>query len=126
MRLFTKFFHLVVFLFSSLAIAQTDTVSPKVAATMNAEHKAVILDVREDTEWNDHHIPGAIHIPLGQLNARLSELEAYKNSALITQCRAGNRSRKAQALLKSAGFSNIYNLEGGIEAWDNEGLKTEH
>ena len=92
---------------------------------MSDGQKAVIIDVREDSEWNAQHIPGAIHIPLAQLNDRLSELKSYKNSLIITQCRSGGRSAKAQDLLQSAGFASVYNLEGGIIAWDKAGLKTE-
>jgi 3-mercaptopyruvate sulfurtransferase SseA len=66
--------------------------------------------------WNEQHIPGAIHIPLGQLKERLSELKQYKDSPLITQCRSGGRSAKALDVLKSAGFSKVYNMDGGIIA----------
>ena len=110
---------------SPLALAETDTVSPKEAAAMHTGNKAVIVDVREDDEWNEHHIHGAIHIPLAQLNGRLSELEPYKNSPVITQCRSGKRSAKAQLALKSAGFSRVYSMDGGIQAWDEQGLATE-
>jgi len=126
-RLFSKYCQLGVFLLmtSPFALAETDAVSPKEASTMQDENKAVIVDVREDDEWNEHHIHGAIHIPLAQLNARLPELESYKNSPVITQCKGGKRSAQAQLALKSAGFSKVYNLDGGIQAWDEQGLATE-
>jgi rhodanese-related sulfurtransferase len=101
------------------------SISPQEASTMSDGQKAVIIDVREDSEWNAQHIPGAIHIPLAQLNDRLSELKPYKDSPVITQCRSGGRSAKAQDLLTSAGFANVYNMDGGIIAWDKAGLKTE-
>jgi len=126
-RLFSKQCQAVVFLLmtSSFAAAQTNTLSPQQAATMSSDNKAIIVDVREDDEWNAHHIPGAIHIPLGQLNERLTELEPYKNSPVITQCRSGKRSAKAQLALMSAGFSKVYTMNGGIQAWDEQGLATE-
>ncbi|MEQ1620778.1 MAG: rhodanese-like domain-containing protein [Methylococcales bacterium] len=99
-----------------------ENISPKQAAAEFSEKKAIIVDVREDNEWQEQHIPGAIHIPLGQLKARLSELEAYKNSEIITQCRSGGRSAKAVDQLKTAGFNNVHSLEGGIQAWEKEGL----
>ncbi len=92
---------------------------------MYTGNKAVIVDVREDDEWTEHHIQGAIHIPLAQLDARLAELAPYKNSPIITQCRSGKRSAQAQTVLKSAGFSKVYSLDGGIQAWDEQGLATE-
>ena len=127
MRVLLKYCRLGVFLLmtSPVALAEMDAVSPKEASAMQSGNKAVIVDVREDDEWNEHHIHGAIHIPLTQLNERLLELESYKNSPVITQCRSGKRSAKAQLALKSAGFSTVYNMNGGIQAWDEQGLATE-
>jgi rhodanese-related sulfurtransferase len=102
-----------------------ESLSPKEASSMSAGQKAVIVDVREDSEWNEQHIPGAIHIPLGQLNERLAELKQYKDSPVITQCKSGGRSAQAFDVLKSAGFSKVYNMDGGIIAWDKAGLKTQ-
>ena len=102
-----------------------ESISPEEALAMHAGQKAVIVDVREDSEWNEQHIPGAIHIPLAQLNDRLSELKPYKDSPVITQCRSGGRSAKALDVLKSAGFANVYNMDGGLIAWNKAGLKTE-
>jgi rhodanese-related sulfurtransferase len=133
-HLFSKYCRLGltigIFLLSGYSFAETDaikteSVSPKEASVMHVEQKAVIVDVREDKEWNEHHIPGAVHIPLPQLNERLSELKQYKDSPVITQCRGGKRSAEAQIALKSAGFSKVYNMDGGIQAWDKEGLATE-
>lgn len=100
------------------------SVTPREAASMFAAQKAIIVDVREDNEWNDQHIAGAIHIPLGQVGARLDELAQYKNSSVIVQCRSGKRSAKAAGILQSSGFTQVYNLSGGILAWTNDGLGT--
>ena len=131
MRLLSKYCQLsFMILLMGCAVAQADSgevesISPKEAAAMYTGQKAVIVDVREDSEWNEQHIPGAIHIPLGQLSERLSELKQYKDSPVITQCRSGGRSAQAFDVLKSAGFSKVYNMDGGIMAWDKAGLKTE-
>jgi rhodanese-related sulfurtransferase len=131
MRVFSKYGQLsFMILLMGCAVAQADSgevesISPKEAAAMYTGQKAVIVDVREDSEWNEQHIPGAIHIPLGQLSERLSELKQYKDSPVITQCKTGGRSAKALDVLKSAGFSKVYNMDGGIMAWDKAGLKTE-
>lgn len=100
------------------------SVTPKEAATLFAEKKAIIIDVREDDEWKAEHIDGAIHIPLAQIESRLSELMQYKDSTVITQCRSGKRSAKAVNTLQAAGFSKVYNLTGGIIAWNKDGLAT--
>jgi len=60
-----------------------ELISPQDASTLSTEKKAVIIDVREDGEWNALHIPGAIHIPLAQLSTRLSELQPYKTPPLL-------------------------------------------
>jgi rhodanese-related sulfurtransferase len=126
-RLFSRYCQLGVFLLmiSTFAVAETDVISPKEAATMRVKDKAVIVDVRENDDWNEHRIHGAIHIPLSQLNNRLPELEHYKNRPVITHCQAGLRSAQAQLILKSAGFSNVYLMNGGIQAWHEQGLVTE-
>ena len=131
MRVFSKYCRLsFIVLVMASAVAEADTgeiesISPREASAMYTGQKAIIVDVREDSEWNEQHIPGAIHIPLAQLNVRLSELKQYKDSPVITQCRTGGRSAQALDVLKSAGFSKVYNMDGGIMAWEKAGLKTE-
>jgi rhodanese-related sulfurtransferase len=100
-------------------------ITPNEAQTMTSENQAVIIDVREDNEWDEKHIPGAIHVPLGQLKDRITELETYKNTPLIMQCQRGGRSVQASAVMKSAGFAKVYNLDGGLQAWEQSGFKTE-
>ena len=100
------------------------SVSPKEAAMMLSDQKAIIVDVREDGEWKEGHIAGAIHIPLAQVAGRLSELAQYKDRNMVVQCRSGKRSAKAASTLQDAGFTKVYNLTGGIIAWDKDGLAT--
>ena len=132
MRIFLKYCQLsFMILLMGCSVFRPDTedkvelISPKEASAMSTGKEAVIVDVRENSEWNEQHIPGAIHIPLAQLNARLSELKQYKDSPVITQCRSGIRSAQALEVLKSAGFTKVYNMDGGIIAWDKAGLVTE-
>lgn len=105
--------------------ATIDSLSVQQASTLFSEKNAIIVDVRENNEWQEQHIPNAIHIPLGELSSRLTELDAYKNSAIIAQCRSGKRSLQAAETLKSAGFTKVYNLEGGLNAWQKAGLPTQ-
>lgn len=112
----------------SLAESDSDKIfslSPRDVAALLPGKKAIIVDVREDSEWREQHIPGAVHIPLGQLSERLGELNAYRNRPIVTQCRSGARSVQAQEILKSAGFTQVYNMTGGILAWQKDGLTTE-
>lgn len=74
-----------------------------------------LIDVREPFEWDICRIPGANLIPLGQLPARLSELDSADE--IVLQCKSGARSARALKLLQEAGFGKLTNLEGGILAW---------
>ena len=77
-----------------------------------------LIDVREPFEWEICHIPGARLIPIGQLAARMSELDS--TDEIVLQCKTGARSSTALRLLQDAGFSKLANLEGGIHAWADE------
>jgi len=96
--------------------------SPMEATQMMNRRPTVLLDVREDREYEEGHIVNAVHIPLGQLNDRLGELEKYKNKVIIAYCRTGHRSATASARLHKQGFESVYNLRGGITAWQRENL----
>lgn len=86
-------------------------------------HKpTLMLDVREDREYEEGHIKDARHIPLGQLNERAGELEKYKNKHIIAYCRTGNRSASACTRLRKLGFESVYNLRGGVTAWQRDNL----
>lgn len=100
------------------------TITPHEAAALFTSKKAIIVDVREQDEWDEQHIEGAIFIPLEQVESRISELAEYKDSPIIMQCRSGRRSNIAGTTLVKAGFSKVVNLEGGILAWDEQGLAT--
>ncbi len=78
----------------------------------------LLLDVREPFEWDINRIEGARHIPLGELPARLRELDGHVE--IVTYCHYGNRARRALEILKAAGFSSVRTLRGGIAAWSSE------
>jgi len=78
-----------------------------------------IIDVREAHEVAIAKIPNAIHIPLGQVLNRVSEIDSDKET--VVHCKMGGRSAKAIELLQRSGFTgNLTNLKGGITAWSNE------
>lgn len=76
---------------------------------------AVLVDVRELHEWNEGHIPGARHIPLGSLARRVGELDPAKE--IIAVCRSGNRSITAAMILQRAGYSKVSSMAGGMISW---------
>ena len=79
----------------------------------------VILDVREPAELKGELgvIPGVVHIPVGQISQRLSELEKYREKEIITVCRSGGRAHTAAAILLQAGFRKVFNMAGGMKAF---------
>jgi rhodanese-related sulfurtransferase len=85
---------------------------------------SVLVDVREPEEWRAGHAPGAVHIPLGQLPARMGELP--RDGEIVTVCRSGNRSARAADLLRRAGYQRVHNLTGGMIAWSRDGLPVAH
>ncbi len=81
---------------------------------------ALLVDVREPSEWRQGHAPKAKHIPLGSLSSRLSEVPRQREVLLI--CRSGNRSGSAQRQLLQLGYEQVYNVSGGMNAWVGAGL----
>lgn len=78
----------------------------------------VVLDVREQHEWDDGHIEGARHIPLGELVARVEEIPADRQ--VLCVCHVGARSAQATVFLNQHG-RNVVNLAGGMDAWSAAG-----
>lgn len=77
----------------------------------------IMVDVREEHEWDMYHLKDVIKISLGNLQTALSELSAYKDKEVIMICRSGGRSGQACNFLRDKGFSNVRNLTGGMLAW---------
>jgi len=84
---------------------------------------AVLVDVREQNEYDELHIPGSILIPLTEFAERFEELP--KDKPLVMQCRSGARSTNAANHLLANGYTDVVNMAGGILAWAEAGLDTE-
>jgi rhodanese-related sulfurtransferase len=78
------------------------------------DESVVLLDVREDDEWQRGHAPGAQHIPMGQIPARLEELDP--DATLFVVCQAGGRSQRVAQYLARNGYAPL-NVAGGMSAW---------
>jgi rhodanese-related sulfurtransferase len=92
-----------------------------ITETETRRSTATVLDVREDFEAAEGMIPGALHVPMGQLQARLSELNPAV--PVIAVCRSGNRSAHVADALNGAGFT-ADTMTGGMIAWTGAGLPT--
>jgi hydroxyacylglutathione hydrolase len=82
-----------------------------------------ILDVRAQSEYEAEHIPGALHIHLGQIAQRLREIP--DDEPLAVQCSSGTRSQMVASILHKHGYTNIVNMAGGLDAWKKAKLPVE-
>lgn len=97
-------------------------ISPAQATMLINREDAVVVDVRESAEYSAGHLLNARHIPLGEFEKRLGELDKFKDKPVILNCQSGSRSASACGVLRKAGFSRVHNLEGGIAAWEQAGM----
>ena len=132
---------LVVLIFTAAACSPAPTAAPAVAdpestaaapgawqeidveqAAAKRDGGAFMLDVRTAEEWNEIHIPGATHIPLDELENRLSEVP--KDQEIVVYCRSGNRSKPGAETLVNAGYTNVSSMAGGVKEWKAAGYPT--
>jgi rhodanese-related sulfurtransferase len=100
-------------------------VSIQEATLLINRQDALVLDVREPAEFEKGRVIGARNVPLSQLEGRAGELEKYKAKPVIVICASGNRSRSALGSLRRLGFQQVFELAGGVAAWQQAGLPLE-
>lgn len=90
------------------------------AKEMMDTQEVIILDVREQDEYDNGHIPGAVLLPVGTIDENTAaDVIPEKDSTVLVYCRSGNRSKTASAALADLGYTNIYEF-GGINTWPYE------
>jgi rhodanese-related sulfurtransferase len=94
-------------------------------ATRLMNQSALVLDVREQQEFAAGHLPKARHIPVRELSRRMEEISKFKSKPVIVTCASGARAGAACRLLKKSGFENVYQLKGGLNAWQQASLPVE-
>jgi rhodanese-related sulfurtransferase len=87
--------------------------------------EALVLDIRDTGEFNGGRIPKSKNIPLAELDKRVEDLSRFKDKPVIVTCRSNSRAGAAARLLKTKGFSNVYQLNGGFSAWQQASLPVE-
>ncbi|ADE10386.1 rhodanese-like domain-containing protein [Sideroxydans lithotrophicus] len=125
MKLKKIFWTLAIIVGAALVVQQlqaADGIDAKQALSMEKQG-ALLLDVREPEEYKAVHAPNAKLIPLGQLGSRLPEIAAYKDKPIVVMCRSGRRSAMAVSQLRDAGYTQVSNVKGGIQAWEHDGLE---
>ena len=97
-------------------------VGPVEATRMLNHDNAVMIDMREDKDYREGHIINAIHAPASKLDNYTGKLEKYRDQPLIVYCRSGQRSNAVCSKLRKQGFESVYNLKGGVLAWQKAEL----
>ena len=108
--------------FSGAGGAQVGTLE---ATRLMNQGVSLILDVRDAKEFAAGHLPRARHIPLADLPTRAAEIQKFKDKPVLVTCRTGNRSSSATRALKKLGFTNVFQLKGGLAAWEQASLPVE-
>jgi sulfur-carrier protein adenylyltransferase/sulfurtransferase len=91
------------------------------APSARALESAAWIDIREQDEWQEGHIPGAVHIPRGYLESRIENVAPDKTAPVIVYCAAGNRSAFGAKSLQELGYTDVHSLHGGITDWKRNG-----
>lgn len=97
-------------------------ISPSAAADKANSGEAVIIDVRDQDEWDEGHIPGAIHLSRGTIELDVEEKVPNPNAMIICHCGGGGRSALAAESLQRMGYKNVKSMAGGLKAWKAAGL----
>jgi rhodanese-related sulfurtransferase len=96
-------------------------ITPGEATRMLNHENAIMVDMRSDKEYRDGHIVNAIHTAAGK-DGTSGKLEKYRDRSLIVYCRSGQQSAKLSGQLSKQGFTSVYNLKGGVLAWQQADL----
>lgn len=113
---------LLIWNLSGAGIKGLTQIGPLQAVGLMNHENALVVDVRESNEYNQGHVIDSLHIPLGSLENHLNILEKHKDRPLIMSCQSGHRSLQACRTLYKKGFEKLYNMQGGVSAWQHAGL----
>jgi rhodanese-related sulfurtransferase len=109
---------MIALLVGSIALAEALAEIDVTAAAMQIQERQIkVLDVREPSEFAMGVIQGAVLIPLGQVEKRVAELDAFKDQPMLVVCGSGGRSAQAIKVLNKYGFTQLTNIKGGMNAW---------
>jgi rhodanese-related sulfurtransferase len=97
-------------------------ISPQDAAAKLNSGDAVVVDVRDKDEWDEGHIPGAIHLSRGTIELDIEENVPDPNAMIICHCGGGGRGSLAAESLQKMGYKNVRSMAGGLKAWKAAGL----
>ena len=104
---------------------EIEEVDAATASALLTEGDAVAVDVRERDEWDEGHLPGAVHVPRGHLEARIERAAPDRERPVVLYCAGGNRSAFAAKTLDDLGYERVFSLTGGFTDWKRNGLPFE-
>lgn len=97
-------------------------VGPAEAVRLMNRRGALVLDVRTEGEFQEGHIPEARHLPPAAIEEQVRALEKHKGRPVVVYCRSGTRSARVGGILRRHGFEEVFDLDGGLGAWQNANL----
>jgi len=108
-------------------LMQTDSDQPsleidveQVKAMIDAGEPPVLLDCREQAEYDLVHLENSLLVPMSEIQSRLDELTSYQESPLVVYCHLGGRSLQVTHWLRQQGYANVVSMAGGIDAWSQQ------
>jgi molybdopterin/thiamine biosynthesis adenylyltransferase/rhodanese-related sulfurtransferase len=104
--------------------AEIDEVDARRTSELLAAEEPLVVDVRERDEWEEGHIPGAVHVPRGSLESRIERIEPDRARPIVLYCSTGNRSAFAAKTLEELGYETVSSLAGGFTDWKRNGFPT--
>jgi len=123
--LVTAFLAVTYFLIHDIietSLRKYKSISPMLTVTRLNSANPIILDVRDAGEYKKGHLADAIHIPLTSLDNSMKKIELYKSDEVIVTCQTGMRSTSACDKLIKEGFTNVFNMTGGMQSWEENKL----
>jgi molybdopterin/thiamine biosynthesis adenylyltransferase/rhodanese-related sulfurtransferase len=98
--------------------------APRARDLLDSIDPPLLVDVREQDEWNEGHLPGAVHVPRGNLESRIERAAPDRSRSIVLYCQSGNRSVFAAKTLEELGYENVVSLAGGFTDWKRNGFPT--
>jgi rhodanese-related sulfurtransferase len=106
----------------NLIFGDRGSVDPVGATTLINQKDAAVVDVRPVADYAKGHILNAVNVPMNGFKNQTAALAKFRDRPIVVTCRSGSQSQAACHLLRKAGFPEVYNLKGGIMAWESASL----
>lgn len=120
--LFLALVVILALLVHNLAVGGKGSVDPVAATDLINRRDAVVVDVRPAADFAKGHIINAMNLPMNGFKNQISVLQKHKDKPILVSCRSGAQSTAACKELRKEGFREVYNLRGGLLAWENANL----